>query len=146
MLCTVVFESIQLILFTAWCPGHRLWGTGLCARCLTSGLFVQLLHTWLQCPEADMLSHEQTQCFVFSVGSARMVTLSHPHQAAGTEFRTSTLYNSLLSLEAHSERETERRAKKILLRSISANVYTDGVNHTSFTALTAWFLDVQRLD
>ena len=49
----------------------------------------------------------------FSVGGARLVTLRRPHQAAGTELRTSALCNSLPFLEAHSEGSNSAACKSI---------------------------------
>ena len=47
----------------------------------------------------------------------------------------------------HIPREaTQRRANQFLLRLNAAHVYSDGVNHISLIAFTAWFLDVQRRD
>ena len=93
-----------------------------------------------------MFTHEQTQWFFFlSVVHAwlrsdvriKRQAQSSGHQLCAIRFRSSK----------HIPREaTERRATQLLLRLISANVYSDGVNHISFAAFTSWFLDVQRRD
>ena len=66
------------------------------------------------------------------------------HPTGGTEFMTGALYNSMLSLEAHFEDATERRATELLFRSTQRNFYSAGLNHRSLKFLTVRFLDVQR--
>jgi hypothetical protein len=66
------------------------------------------------------------------------------HPAMGTKFMTRALYNSRLSLEAHFEDATERRATELLFRLTQRNFYSPGLNQSSFNFFTVWFLDVQR--
>ncbi len=146
MLCTVEFESIQIMLLTAWCPGHRLGGIG-CVQddsqvdCLSSSCIHGHIVQKQRCSHTSRLNG-----FFGFVGSVRLVMLRRPHQAAGTEFRTPALCNSLPFLEAHSEGSNSAACKSITAPLKRGTRYSDGVNHISLIAFTAWFLDVQRRD
>ena len=113
MLCTVEFESIQIMLLTAWCPGHRLGGIG-CVQddsqvdCLSSSCIHGHIVQKQRCSHTSRLNG-----FFGFVGSVRLVMLRRPHQAAGTEFRTPALCNSLPFLEAHSEGSNSAACKSI---------------------------------
>ena len=109
----------------------------------TGGLLGHLLHAWLPCPRAYMLSLERNP-YIFCCSGCTMGNAPIVHPAMGTKFMIRALYNSRLSLEAHFEDATERRATELLFRLTQGNFYSPGLNQSSFNFFTVWFLDVQR--